>query len=221
MQIKRGGISVRVWGKDACFTRPEMKVERVSYDVMTPSAARGILEAIFWKPQICWEVYGIDVLEPFRWASVLRNEVSEVISHRTAAAARRAGEGSLGLCVDEHRQQRSTLLLQDVAYLIHARFNLTDRAGPEDTPGKYLAMAKRRVDNGQCFHRPYLGCREFAASFGPVRADDEPIDISRDLGWMLYDMDYGRSPPAPMFFRATMECGRVAIPAPDGEGVRG
>ena len=221
MRSERGGISVRVWGRDACFTRPEMKVERVSYDVMTPSAARGILEAIFWKPEIRWEIQAIDVLRPIRWASVRRNEVSEVSSHRTAAQAMRTGRGNLGFCVDEHRQQRAALILQEVAYRIHARFRLTERAGPGDDPGKYLAMAERRITRGQCFHRPYLGCREFAASFGPVDPDEPALDETRDLGWMLYDIDFGRSPPTPQFFRARLDRGRIAVPTPDAEEVRG
>ena len=148
---------LRVWGRNACFTRPEMKVERVSYDVMTPSAARGVLEAILWKPAIRWVVDRIDVLNPIRWESVRRNEVGITMSLRSPC-----------LFVEDQRQQRAGLFLREVDYVIHARFEITDRAGPDDNPTKFQEMFLRRAEKGQCFHRPYLGCREFAADFAPI-----------------------------------------------------
>ena len=152
--LKSRTFRLKVWGENACFTRPEMKVERVSYDVMTPSAARGILEAILWKPAIRWQVTRIDVLKPIRWTSVRRNEVGAVMSPRTN-----------GLFVEDQRQQRAGLFLRDVAYVIHAFFEMTDKAGAEDNVKKFEEMFMRRAEKGQCFHRPYLGCREFAAQF--------------------------------------------------------
>lgn len=214
-------LRLRVWGESACFTRPEMKVERVSYDVMTPSAARGMLEAILWKPEIRWRVEQIDVLKPIRWESVRRNEVGSVMSPRTPH-----------LFVEDQRQQRAGLLLRDVAYTIHARFELTDKAGPEDTVQKYAEMFKRRAEKGQCFHRPYLGCREFAANFAPISHDQPlptPIAESRDLGYMLHDMLHDNQADAehkghycgdgcrPCFFRAVLDSGRVKVP-PLGSG---
>lgn len=158
------GVRLHVWGPRACFTRPEMKVERVSYDVMTPSAARGILEAVHWKPAILWVVDCIHVLRPIRFQSFRRNEVGAKANATLAERGMRAGStAGLGLAVEEARQQRATLMLCDVAYLIEAHFELTARAGESDTPAKHLAMFNRRAAAGQCFHRPALGCREFAA----------------------------------------------------------
>ncbi len=217
------GVSVRVWGDFACFTRPEMKVERVSYDVMTPSAARGILEAILWRPAIRWEVTRIEVHRPIRWTSIRRNEVGAVISARTAATAMKRGTGQLGIYVEEQRQQRAALVLRDVAYTIHARFHLTQAAGSEDNPGKFLDMFRRRVERGQCFNQPYLGTREFSACFGPAERTDPKAattDETRELGWMLHDIDFSKSPPEPRFFRARLENGVVEIPSWDDEEVR-
>lgn len=171
---------LKVWCDNACFTRPEMKVERVSYDVMTPSAARGVLEAILWKPAIHWRVDQIDVLKPIRWESVRRNEVGSRMSPRSG-----------GIFIEEQRQQRAGLFLRDVAYTIHAHFMMTERAGPQDNLTKFQQMFLRRASKGQCFTRPYLGCREFSAEFELIPKDaelPEPIDETRDLGWMLYDM---------------------------------
>ncbi|MBU1152432.1 type I-C CRISPR-associated protein Cas5c [bacterium] len=205
---------LKVWGSNACFTRPEMKVERVSYDVMTPSAARGILEAILWKPAICWKVTQIDVLNPIKWESVRRNEVGAVMSPRTN-----------GMFIEDQRQQRAGLFLRDVAYTIHAYFEMTDKAGNEDTVVKFQGMFLRRAEKGQCFHRPYLGCREFAAEFEVFtngKPLQEPISVSQDLGWMLYDMYHdnasGNDSPhfcndncRPSFFRASLNNGRMMI----------
>jgi CRISPR-associated protein Cas5d len=218
------GVCLRVWGDNACFTRPEMKVERVSYDVMTPSAARGVLEAILWKPAIRWRITRIDVLKPIRWESVRRNEVEAVISARNVQAAMKSGMGDLGLYIEDMRQQRAGLFLREVDYLIHAHFEMTERAGPEDSMTKFSEIFRRRARKGQCFNQPYLGCREFSAAFALIDADDArptPIMESRDLGWMLHDMDYSGSEPVPRFFRAALDNGSIRVPAWDSEEVAG
>jgi CRISPR-associated protein Cas5d len=194
---------LEVRGDYACFTRPEMKVERVSYDVITPSAARAIFEAILWKPGIRWRMRRIEVLAPPRWISVRRNEVGAVASIRNAQEAMKEGRGSLALYVEDERQQRAGLFLRDVAYRLWADLmTVSDEA--RANPGKYLAMFSRRAEAGQCVNQPYLGCREFAARFRPVPIVDdghggwvaqpgEPPaleDWSPDLGWMLYDLDH-------------------------------
>ena len=199
-------ICLRVWGERACFTRTEMKVERVSYDVMTPSAARGVLEAILWKPQMCWIVESIDVLRPIRKATVRRNEVGQKASVENLLSAMAGRSARLGIDIEEARQQRAAVILRDVDYLVHARIGLTERAGLDDPVGKYAAA-------GQCFHRPYLGTREFAAEISLVEADPpEPIADDRKLGWMLYDIDYSGSKPTPLFFEAHLLAGRLAVP---------
>lgn len=205
---------LHVWGPYACFTRPEMKVERVSYDVMTPSSARGILEAILWKPAIKWIVTRVDVLKPVRWASVRRNEVGAVISVNNLTAAMSRGTGDLGLYVEEERQQRAGLILRDVEYVIHAHFVMTDKVGPGDNAGKFLEMFRRRAESGQCFHQPYFGCREFAVSWELLQEGKEvrPISESRDLGWMLHDMIHATDAIKPAFFRAQIVDGSVKVP---------
>jgi CRISPR-associated protein Cas5d len=211
---KSNPFRMKVSGKNACFTRPEMKVERVSYEVMTPSAARGILEAILWKPAIKWNILQIDVLNPIRWESVRRNEVGAVVSARNAKTAMNAGEGNLGLYIEDQRQQRAGLFLRDVAYVIHAEFEMTEKAGGEDTVTKFEQMFIRRASQGQCFHRPYFGCREFPVDFDfiPKEADDFPtVETTKDLGWMLYDLDYSGIEPMPQFFHAQMENGSINL----------
>jgi CRISPR-associated protein Cas5d len=201
--IKSNDFRLKVWGRNACFTRPEMKVERVSYDVMTPSAARGVLEAISWKPAIRWKVTQIDVLNPIKWESVRRNEVGAVMSPRTK-----------GLFIEEQRQQRAGLFLRDVAYTIHAYFEMTGKARADDSVTKFQEMFLRRAEKGQCYHRPYLGCREFAAEFEVFsngKPLPEPISETNDLGWMLYDMDFTGKEPMPRFFRASLNNGRMKI----------
>lgn len=205
-------LRLRVWGRNACFTRPEMKVERVSYDVMTPSAARGVIEAILWKPAIRWHVTRIDVLKPICWESVRRNEVGAVMSSRTN-----------GLYIEEQRQQRAGLFLRDVEYVIHAHFEMTDKAGPEDTVVKFQEMFSRRAAKGQCFHRPYLGCREFGAHFELIPDDmplPEPHEATLELGWMLRDMDFSEKEPVARFFRAELKRGRMEVPPFGGKEVR-
>ncbi len=215
------GVKVKVWGDYACFTRPEMKVERVSYDVITPSAARGILEAIHWKPAIRWVVDKIHVLNPIKFDTVRRNEIASKIPVGSVKKAMKGDYSSLRLFIEEDRQQRAALVLRDVAYVIEAHFELTGRAGTTDNNGKHLDTFTRRLARGQCFHRPYLGCREFPAYFGPV---DEPIPASvhrgdRDLGWMLHDIDFDANMEA-RFFPARMKNGIIRVPPLQGEEVR-
>jgi CRISPR-associated protein Cas5d len=215
---------IEVRGDYACFTRPEMKVERVSYDVITPSAARAVFEAILWKPGIRWRMRRVEVLAPVRRISIRRNEVGAVASTSNALAAMSEGRGALALYVEEERQQRAGLLLRDVAYRLWANLEMvSDEA--RGNPGKYLAMFTRRAEAGQCVNQPYLGCREFAARFRPVRAEQggahgwqaagsEPaaLDWSGDLGWMLYDLDFSSpTAPRPMFFRAVVDRGVIDL----------
>lgn len=228
------GFCIEVWGELACFTRPEMKVERVSYDVITPSAARAIFSAILWKPAIRWRIDRIDVLAPIRWINIRRNEVSAVGSKDP-------------IIVETNRTQRAALMLRDVRYRLHAHFDFippeerpkvlnetpewlrpddpvfTREAGPDECAAKYAAMFERRASKGQCFIRPYLGCRECAAEFRLVRdlsAEPAPIAEDRDLGFMLYDLDY--SDPndiQPMFYRPMMQQGVIRVPAYNSEEV--
>ncbi len=205
---------LEVSGPFACFTRPEMKVERVSYDVITPSAARSVFEAILWKPQIRWRITRIEVLNPIRWINLRRNEVGAVVSTRNVQQAMNAGSGNLGLYIEDERQQRAGLFLRDVAYRLHAELLLSPKAN--DPLVKYTEMFARRAAKGQCVNQPYLGCREFAAAFRPVTdpAGESPaIDETRDLGWMLHDLDFTNpSDPQPHFFRAEMKNGAILVP---------
>ena len=204
-------VEVRVWGDLACFTRPEMKVERVSYPVMTPSAARGILEAIYWKPEFDWRIEEIRVLNEIRYFSILRNEVN---SKQSAASAKGWADNGGGYCADEDRAQRHTLALRDVAYVIKAFPELRSHA-TADTAA-YKDQFRRRVQRGQCLHRPALGCREFAAWFGPPDRDERPIPESADLGLMLFDLVYDdsqRGPNKPVFFEARLEGGVLQVPS--------
>jgi CRISPR-associated protein Cas5d len=206
-----------------------MKVERVSYDTITPSAARSIFEAILWKPAIRWQVSRIEVCEPIRWISVRRNEVGAVVPMGSVRSAMSSG-AALALNIEDNRQQRAGLFLRDVRYRLHARFEMTDRAGEGDTPAKFAAMFERRASRGQCFNQPYLGTREFSCRFRLIDAKTEPflpppeLAGERDLGWTLYDLDFGKPPhaePKPLFFRAQLSDGVIAVPARDSEEVRG
>ncbi|CAA7622828.1 type I-C CRISPR-associated protein Cas5c [Magnetospirillum sp. UT-4] len=204
-------LRLRVWGDAALFTRPEMKVERVSYDVCTPSAARGILEAVLWKPEMAWRVERIDVLKPIRFQTVRRNEVG------TKAA------NPHGIDAEDHRQQRASVILRDVDYVITARITLTAKAPPDTNLTKYVEMFRRRAANGQCFHRPCLGTREFAADFALVEDGDSlpaPIPDSPELGWMLLDIDHAGTAPVPLFFKAKLENGTLHVPPADSVEVR-
>lgn len=227
---------IEVKGDYACFTRPEMKVERVSYDVITPSAARGIFEAIFWKPAIRWHIRKIEVLKPIKWMSVRRNEVGQTASDR-----------SHGIYIEDARQQRAGLFLRDVAYRLHGELefvSLSDRLKvnrhvPEslqdawesselrkdENPGKYYGIFERRARKGQCFNQPYLGCREFSCEFRLVEnlaSESKPISETRDLGFMLYDLDFNANPedPPAAFFRAQINSGVIQVPSWDSEEVR-
>ncbi|NDP59251.1 MAG: type I-C CRISPR-associated protein Cas5 [Oxalobacteraceae bacterium] len=206
---------LEVTGDFACFTRPEMKVERVSYDVITPSAARAVFESILWKPAIRWRVVRIEVLKPIRWISLRRNEVASTVSARNVQVAMNAGKGHLGLYIEDDRQQRAGLLLRDVAYRLHAQFDMVNDAGDNNNATKFHEMFVRRAEKGQCINQPYLGCREFACDFrlvADVNASAAPIAETRDLGWMLYDLDF-TSPanPQPQFFRALLSGGVIDL----------
>lgn len=238
---------LEVWGDYACFTRPEMKVERVSYDVITPSAARAIFEAIFWKPAIRWRINKIEVLNPIKWISVRRNEVARV-----------ASTSSSGIYCDDPnvRQQRAGLFLRNVRYRLHAELEFVPiekrppvrnpapeqlveleetfleneckemvKAGKDENPGKYNAMFERRAKKGQCFNRPYLGCREFSCMFRFIEDVEKetvrPINESRDLGFMLYDMDFSDiNDPKPAFFKAEIKNGMITVPPWDSKEVK-
>lgn len=208
------GVRLHVSGDFACFTRPEMKAERVSYDVMTPSAARGILEAIHWKPAIRWVVDRIHVLNEIRFDSIRRNEVESKIPTRTVEQAMKGQKVDLHQYASKDRQQRASLILRDVAYVIDAHFVMTDKAGPEDTPEKHYNMAVRRMRDGQYFHHPYFGCREFPVKFRLLEDTEVPVSChkgERDLGWMLWDIDFDDQ-MTPRFFRATMRDGVIEVP---------
>lgn len=218
------GIRLKVWGDHACWTRPEMKVERVSYDVMTPSAARGILEAIHWKPAIRWVIDEIHVLSPIRFQSIRRNEVGSKASAANIKRAMNRGDvGGLQLLVDEDRQQRASTVLVKPAYVIVGHFELTEKRGPDDSEGKHLDIFNRRAARGQCFHQPCLGTREFAASFELIPPDvllPPAIADTRDLGFMLWDIDHQTDGRPSMFFRARLENGVVKIPPPGSPEIR-
>ena len=209
MAARSPTFRVRARGPWACFTRPELKAERVSYEVMTPSAARGVLEAVLWKPAIRWIVGAIHVLTPIRFAAFRRNEVGSKLSPR----------GDIGrYFADEDRQQRNSIVLRDVDYVIEAWFELTERQGPDDNLRKFEEMAGRRFEKGQCFQTPYLGCREFAARVEP--APDRwnvPGELKgeRDLGWVLHDLRFaqdGSGSASPFFFHARLIDGRLDVP---------
>lgn len=243
---------IEVSGDYACFTRPEMKVERVSYDVITPSAARAIFEAILWKPAIRWQVMRIEVCAPIRWISVRRNEIGAVVPMGSVKTAMKTGTGDLALYVEDERQQRAGLFLRDVRYRLHAHFERAETNASKsnyphlvgklddaeehvllrqsESDAKYAAMFERRARKGQCFNQPYFGTREFACGFKLIDPNAEPFYVpqelkgERELGWMLYDMDFGAPPyndPKPLFFRATLRNGVLEVPERDSEEVRG
>ena len=217
------GIKLRVWGEYACFSRPEMKVERVSYDVMTPSAARGILEAIHWKPAIRWVIDAIHVLRPIKFDNVRRNEVSSKISKPNPETVMATNKRLFFLVDDgDNRQQRATTLLRNVEYIIEAHFELTDKAGTDDNEGKHLAIFNRRARNGQFFHQPCLGCREFPAFFELLEGE-LPVSCysgqTKELGYMLLDIDFAHG-MTPLFFKAVMEDGIIKTPSPQSMEVR-
>ena len=218
-------IRLEVWGDYALFTRPEMKVERVSYDVMTPSAARGLVEAVYWHPGLKWTIDRIHVCAPIRFTNLRRNEVKSTVSARSARTVMERGKGELYLCTSEDIQQRAALLLRDVRYVIEAHFDLTNQAAPGDNPGEFQDIVKRRIKKGQFYHQPCFGCREFPAQFKWCEAlppCPEELEGERDLGWMLYDMDYTDPEDIrPLFFRASLRDGVLNIPNRDSGEVRG
>ena len=216
-------ISVEVWGDYACYSRPEMKVERVSYDVMTPSAARGLLEAVYWHPGMKWVIDRIHVCAPIRFTNIRRNEVKDTASARKAQTVMEKG-GELYLAAPESIQQRAAMVLRDVRYVIDAHFEMTARATPADNPGKFQDIMCRRLEKGQFYHQPCFGVREFPAHFKPctqLPSCPEELKGEKDLGWMLLDLDY--SDPeniTPHFFRAVLRDGVLDVPPMYSEEVR-
>ena len=219
-------ISLEVWGDYALFTRPEMKVERVSYDVITPSAARGLIEAIYWHPGLRWVVDRIHVCAPIRFTNLRRNEVKSTISARSACTVMERGKGELYLSTSSDIQQRAALLLRDVHYVIEAHFEMTAQAAPGDNPGKFQDIVKRRIQKGQFYHQPCFGCREFPAQFRLCEklppCPEELDGKTQDLGWMLYDMDYTDPEQIrTLFFRASLQNGVLNVPDRNSGAVRG
>ena len=226
------GIRLKVWGDYACFTRPEMKVERVSYDVMTPSAARGILEAIYWKPAIRWVIDGITVLNPINFTNIRRNEVGCKAGKPSLDIVKEGGDALLSLFIDELyesgpnkgkpkcRQQRASMVLRDVDYIIEAHFEFTNNE--DNNEGKHLDIFKRRARAGQCFNQPYMGCREFSANFRLIEPDEDIFEShikgEKDLGFMLHDIDFENDMQA-CFFRAKMIDGVIEVPKFTGKEV--
>ena len=210
------GVRVKVWGEYALFSRPEMKVERCSYDVITPSAARGILEAVYWHPGMRWVIDKIYVVNPIQFTSIRRNEVKSKLSAINALAAYNGGKKPLFISSREEIVQRASLLLRDVEYVIEAHFDMTNAANASDNPGKFKDIIMRRLKKGECFHNPYLGCREFPAKFSLCEEDEvstayDQVD-EKDLGFMLFDMEYLEGGEIqPMFFRAVMKKGMLDL----------
>ena len=208
-------VKIRVWGPYALFSRPEMKVERCSYDVLTPSAARGLLEAIYWHPGLRWCIDKIQVVKPIRFTSVRRNEVKSKVSASNVLQVYNGVDKPLYINTKEDIVQRASILLCDVEYVIEAHFEMTKKANVTDNPGKFQDIIKRRLKRGECYHMPYFGCREFPANFALCEEEissyyeNEP---EKDLGFMLYDMDYTDSNNIqPMFFRAVMKHGTIDL----------
>ena len=214
-------IKVEVWGDYACFSRPEQKTERMSYDVMTPSAARGLLEAIYWHPGLRWVIDRIYVMQPIRFTGIRRNEVKSKISADNVRSAMSGGKQEVYLCTSEDIQQRAATVLQDVRYVIEAHFVMTDQAAPSDNAGKFCDIMRRRLEKGQCYHQPCFGVREFPAQFRLWPGGEIPTTgETRDMGLMLYDMDYSDLRNiTPMFFRAALENGVLNVPAPESPEV--
>lgn len=206
-------LRLRARGPLACFTRPELKVERVSYPVMTPSAARGLLEAVLWKPAIAWHIERIKVLKEIKFTAFRRNEVNSKASLPKADTIREGGAVP-PYFADEDRAQRNTVALSEVDYVIEAYFTMTDRAGPDDNMTKFVEMFDRRVEKGQHFHQPYFGCREFVADVLPADgAPPPPFVEPRDLGLMLWDIRFSAEGNMPVFFSARLENGVLEVPA--------
>ena len=208
------GVKVKVWGEYALFSRPEMKVERCSYDVITPSAARGILEAIYWHPGMKWVIDKIYVQKPVQFTSIRRNEVKSKISSNNVLPVYNGADKPLYISTKSDIVQRASLLLRDVSYVIEAHFEMTEKAVESDNPGKFKDIIMRRLKRGDCYHTPYFGCREFPANF--CLCEDDKIETAysgeKDLGFMLYDMDFSDLDNIqPMFFRALMKDGVINL----------
>lgn len=218
-------IRLKVWGDYALFTRPEMKTERVTYDIITPSAARGLIEAIYWHPGIKWRIDKIRVCKPIRFLNVRRNEVKATVSASAALTVMNRREGQLYLSAPDEIQQRASLLLRDVAYVIEAHFDMTDKASPGDNPGKFQDIIKRRIERGQFYHQPCFGCREFPANFAPCEELPPcPKELAgeKDLGFMLWDIDYTDPQNLhPLFFRARLTDGVLTVPTRNSGEVYG
>lgn len=211
-------LHVRAHGPLACFTRPELKVERVSYAVITPSAARGLLEAVLWKPAIQWRIRRIRVLNEIAFTSFRRNEVQSRAKTPSVSTIEQGGVME-HFFADEDRAQRNTVALRDVDYVVTADFRLTPKAGPLDSMLKFVEIFQRRVEKGQHFHQPYFGCREFTADIRPATGEEITIDDSRDLGLMLWDIAFAPGNNRPVFFRARLDHGVLEVPeAPEQEG---
>ncbi|MGN0489834.1 MAG: type I-C CRISPR-associated protein Cas5c [Ruminococcus sp.] len=206
-------IKVEVWGDYACFSRPELKIERMSYDCITPSAARGILDAIMWHPGLIWVIDKIYILSPIEFTNIRRNEVKSKLLASKAKSAMLGNDVDLFIDASSDIQQRAATVLKNVHYVIEAHFNMTDKASASDNPGKFQEMMKRRLEKGQCYHQPYLGCREFPAKFRRWEFDTVPtVDITTNLGLMLYDMDYSNKDTiTPTFFRAKVVNGVIDL----------
>ena len=209
-------ICIEVSGDYACFSRPEMKVERVSYDVITPSAARGILEAVMWHPGMRYVIDRIHVCAPIRFTNIRRNEVKDVISARNVKAEMNSRSGDLYIAASESIQQRAAMVLRNVHYVIEAHFEMTEKANETDNPGKFKDIIMRRLKRGACYSMPYFGCREFPANF--ELCNEEEIHTAyddveeKDFGFMLYDIDYSDEENlSPMFFRAIMKQGVIDV----------
>ena len=216
-------VAIEVWGDYACFSRPEMKVERVSYDMMTPSAARGLVEAIYWHPGMRWVIDRIHVCQPIRFTNIRRNEVKDTISARKVKTVMEKGGGELYLATPESIQQRAAMVLRDVRYVIEAHFEMTSKAAPGDNPGKFQDITRRRLEKGQFYHQPCFGVREFPAHFkacAGIPPCPEELKGEMELGWMLLDLDYADPENiTPHFFRAVLKDGVLEVPPLDSQEV--
>ena len=216
-------VAIEVWGDYACFSRPEMKVERVSYDVITPSAARGLVEAIYWHPGMRWVIDRIYVCSPIRFTNIRRNEVKDTINARKVKTVMERGTGELYLATPECIQQRAAMVLRNVRYVIEAHFAMTEKAAPGDNPGKFQDIMKRRLERGQFYHQPCFGVREFPAHFRACRENPscpEELKGEKDLGWMLLDLNFSNPESIePQFFRAVLRDGVLEVPAANRQEV--
>ena len=216
-------VAIEVWGDYACFSRPEMKVERVSYDVITPSAARGLVEAIYWHPGMRWVIDRIYVCSPIRFTNIRRNEVKDTINARKVKTVMERGTGELYLATPECIQQRAAMVLRNVRYVIEAHFAMTEKAAPGDNPGKFQDIMKRRLERGQFYHQPCFGVREFPAHFRACRESPscpEELKGEKDLGWMLLDLNFSNPESIePQFFRAVLRDGVLEVPAANRQEV--